>query len=138
MPSPVRATQILAELRYAIGRDPDAAMRAGLMAMRLHHEEAALPLLREATARHRRHAGLAQITGLAARNLCDLDTAVRALTQASALAPDNALIAHGLARSRLEAGLPAIDDFQRALRLTRTDGSVILGALRRTGRRGGD
>lgn len=118
---------IITDLRRAVARDPDAAMRGGLLAMRANAEEAALPLLRDAAGRHRRHAGLAQVHGLVARNLGDLETAASALARAQALAPGNALIAHGLARARLEAGLPAIDDFERARRLAPSDGTVILG-----------
>lgn len=118
---------IIGELRHAVAHDPDAAMRGGLLAMRAHLEEVALPLLHAAAARHNKHAGLVQVLGLVARNLGDLDTACQALALANALAPNNALIAHGLARARLEAGLPAIDAFHRACRLAPADGSVILG-----------
>ena len=118
---------LIVELRRAVSGDPDRAMRCGLLAIRDHREESAVPLLRAATERHPGHAGVAQVYGLAARNLGDLETACAALSRAHLRAPSNALIAHGLARARLEAGLPAIDDFQRALRLAPMDGSVILG-----------
>ncbi len=118
---------ILAALRRAVPGDPDGVYRAGLLAMRADCEEDALPLLTRATQRHPNDARLWQVLGLAARNTGDLATAVAALTRARTLAPADGLIAHGAARARLEAGLPAVDDFLAAQRLVGVDGSLLQG-----------
>lgn len=64
---------------------------------------------------------------LTARNLGHLATAFQALETARDIAPRDSLIAHGAARARLEAGLPAVADFLRARELAQYDGGIILG-----------
>jgi tetratricopeptide (TPR) repeat protein len=108
-------------------RDANAAHNAGLAALKAGTELAALPLLDAARAFHPGDARLWQITGLLHRSLDDLAPAVAALEQAAALAPNDALIAHGHARAALEAGLPAVYLFERAHRLAPLDGPVLLG-----------
>jgi tetratricopeptide (TPR) repeat protein len=108
-------------------RDADAAHNAGLAALQAGTELAALPLLDAARAFHPRDARLWQVTGLLYRALEDLAPAVGAFEKAAALAPGDALIAHGHARAALEAGLPAVYLFERAHRLGPRDGPVILG-----------
>ncbi len=114
-------------LRRAVPKDAEGAYRAGLLAMREGQDEAAVPLLRRAAERHSRDARLWQVYGLAARNTGDLKIAVDALTRARSLAPTDGLIAHGAARARLEAGLPAVEDFLLARRLSAVDGALFLG-----------
>jgi tetratricopeptide (TPR) repeat protein len=118
---------VLAALRRAVPNDADGAYRAGLLAMRADRDEDALPLLRRAAERHPRDARLWQVFGLTARNTGDLATAFDALTRARSLAPADGLIAHGAARARLEAGLPAVDDFLAAQRLIPVDGALLQG-----------
>ncbi len=125
--APPNPEAVLAALRRAVSNDPAGAARAALLAMQADREEEAVPLLRQATARHPRDARLWQVLGLAARNIGDLGTAVDALTRARALAPGDGRIAHGAARARLEAGLPAVDDFITARRLTPADGPLLQG-----------
>jgi tetratricopeptide (TPR) repeat protein len=108
-------------------RDADGAHNAGLAALKAGTELAALPLLDAARAFHPRDARLWQVTGLLHRSLDDLAAAVSALEQAAALAPNDALIAHGHARAALEAGLPAVYLFERAHWLAPLDGAVLLG-----------
>jgi tetratricopeptide (TPR) repeat protein len=68
-----------------------------------------------------------QVLGLVQRRLEDLAEAVPALARAAALAPDDALITHSLARARLEAGLPAVALFERAHLMAPMDAAVLLG-----------
>ena len=108
-------------------RDADGAHNAGLAALSAGTELAALPLLDAARAFHPRDARLWQITGLLYRSLEDLAPALGAFEKAAALAPGDALIAHGHARAALEAGLPAVYLFERARRLAPREGPVVLG-----------
>ena len=108
-------------------RDADASYNAGLAALDAGTELATLPLLDAARAFHPRDARLWQVTGLLYRSLEDLAPAVGAFEKAAALAPGDALIAHGHARATMEAGLPAVFLFERAHRLAPRDGAVILG-----------
>lgn len=126
-PGQSQTTDPIAALRRAVPHDADGAYRAGLLAMKAESDEAAVPLLREAVARHSRDPRIWQVLGLAARNTGDLATAVDALERARALAPSDGLIAHGAARARLEAGVPAVDDFLAAQRLVGVDAGLLQG-----------
>jgi tetratricopeptide (TPR) repeat protein len=68
-----------------------------------------------------------QLLGLAYRDEEDLGSALVALAKAAALAPDDALIAHGHARTAMEAGHPAAGLFKRARDLAPGDVGVVLG-----------
>jgi tetratricopeptide (TPR) repeat protein len=118
---------VIAALRALSPRDADGAYRLGAQAMREHREADALPILRDAVERHAHDARLWQILGLSARNLSDLRTATAALQRARSLAPRDLLIAHGAARARLEAGLPAVEDFCRCRLLAPSEGTIIQG-----------
>jgi hypothetical protein len=120
------AADPVASLRAASG-DAAATFRAGMAAMNAHCEEAALPLLRSAATRFSNDPRIHQVLGLVARTLEEPEIAVAAFARARALAPADALIGHSAARTRLEAGLPAIDDFLSAQRLAPADGAVLLG-----------
>jgi len=95
--------------------------------MRYGAEEEVIPLLTAATARHPGDALLWQLLGLACRGVEDTEPALKALSRAAALSPDDALIAHALARVQLEAGLPAVELFDRAHRLAPLDAQILLG-----------
>jgi tetratricopeptide (TPR) repeat protein len=89
-------------------------------------EEKALPMLRsaaEATASAR----LWQWTGLLQRSLDQHDQALASLQRAAEIDRADASIAHGRARIALEAGIPAVELFEAALRLSPADGEVLLG-----------
>lgn len=118
---------IVATFAQLSDSDPAALVRAASLAMSTNCEEDVLPVLRRGTARHPSHAKLWQMLGLTARNLGDLATAFQALETARDIAPRDSLIAHGAARARLEAGLPAVADFLRAQELAQYDGGIILG-----------
>jgi tetratricopeptide (TPR) repeat protein len=107
--------------------DADALFAATAKAVKSGLEAEALPLLERARERHPGDARIWQVLGLAQRKLDDLGAAVAAFEKAAALAPGDALIAHSLARSALEAGLPSRRLFDRALALAPNDAAVLLG-----------
>jgi len=72
-------------------------------------------------------ARLWHIKGLIHREQEQRELAIPALRRAVELAPSEPLIAHGLARTLLEAGLPAVDEFVSAVRLSRSNPEVIMG-----------
>src|SRR3546814_15631041 len=65
--------------------------------------------------------------GLLDRARDRLERATAAFRHAASLAPNDALIAHGLAQAAFDAGLPATRLFDMALRLDPTNGTVLLG-----------
>lgn len=109
--------------------DADAIFAAGVKAVNGDLEEEVLPILEAAAARHSGDARMWQALGLAHRKREDLEPAVAAFAKAAALAPADGLIAHSLARASLEAGLPAVELFERALRLVPSDDGIYLGWL---------
>lgn len=121
----------VAEARALLGaanpRDPDQVFRTVILANRAGLDHAALPLALAGAEANPADARMWQVLGLVQRRLDDLGEAVSALAKAAALAPDDALIAHSLARASLEAGLPAIDLFERAHLIAPTDGGILLG-----------
>ena len=88
-------------------------------------EEKALAELRPAAARAGQ-ARLWQWVGLLHRSLDEHRQAIEAFSAASRLAPNDASIAHGLARVRMEAGLDARAEYDEAFKLG-PSGDVILG-----------
>jgi len=72
-------------------------------------------------------ARLWQWKGLLERALDEHAEAFKSFTEAARLAPADAGIAHGRARVALEAGIPAVDLFERALRLAPNDPQTYLG-----------
>lgn len=111
----------------AMADSPDAAADAGLDALRDGREAEVLPRLDRVAAAHPGHARLHQVIGLLRRELDQLKPALAAFERAAALAPGDARIAHGHARTALEAGLPAKAMFDRAASLAPRDGEVLLG-----------
>jgi tetratricopeptide (TPR) repeat protein len=120
-------TRVQWQVRNASPNDAQAAAEAADAALDGGLEADAIPLLEAALRAHPRDARLWQLLALAHRGLEDLAPAVEAMRRAAELAPRDALIAHGLARTTLEAGLPATALFDRALALSPLDASVILG-----------
>ena len=82
----------------------DAAVRAGTGDPRLWH-----------------------LHGLVLRDLDRREEALRSLRRAAEMAPSSARIAHALARTLLEAGLPSVEAFGRAVKLAPADEEVITG-----------
>ena len=69
------------------------------------------------------------VKGLIHREQERRELAIPALRRAVELAPNEPLIAHGLARTLLEAGLPATEEFGRALRLSNSNPEVLQGLV---------
>jgi tetratricopeptide (TPR) repeat protein len=115
------------KLRETNVGDPDAVFAAGVAAINAGIEDEALPLLERAVRANPHYARVWQALGLACRGLEELAPAIRAFERAAMLAPNDGLIAHGLARSVMEAGLPAVALFDRARRVAPRDLSILLG-----------
>jgi tetratricopeptide (TPR) repeat protein len=116
-------------IRTADPRDAEQVFRATVIGLRSGLEAEALPLARAGAAANPRDARMWQMLGLILRKLDDLADSVAALAKAVALAPADPLIAHSLARASMEAGLPAIELFDRAHALAPTDAAVLLGRV---------
>ena len=67
------------------------------------------------------------IKGLIHREQEQREHAIPALRRAAELAPSEPLVAHGYARTLLEAGLPSVEPFARAMRLAPTNTEVVMG-----------
>lgn len=107
------------------GRDQLAGIaRAALESGR---ETAVLPLLKRAVDSAPGDPVLWQWKGILERALDDHAEAVQSFEKAAVLAPEDASIANGLARTSLEAGLPAVELFERALQLDSSNGLAYLG-----------
>lgn len=117
----------LRRLRQARPQDAQATFAAAAAALKQGCEDEAIPLLREGSRIHPSDPKMWQLLGLAFRGLGELGESLDHLNRAAALAPRDPLIIHALARARLEAGLPASDNFEAVLRLAPLDSSAILG-----------
>ena len=106
---------------------PKSIARAALKALDECHEEAGLALIRSGRTQYPSDAALWQIEGLLHRQLDDLQLSITALETAASLAPGDALIAHGLARTLMEAGRDARPAYDRALTLAPNDGDLRTG-----------
>jgi tetratricopeptide (TPR) repeat protein len=89
-------------------------------------EAAAVPTVAAAAEAHPDHAAIWQMLGLLYRSLEDLAPAVTAFETAARLDPASARIAHGHARVLMEAGLPSLSLFDRAVRLAPNDGDLLI------------
>jgi tetratricopeptide (TPR) repeat protein len=110
------------------GSDEDLLDELARTALQCGEEERALPLLLAST-RAGTSARLWQWTGLLQRALDEHEQARASFTIAANLAPQDASIAHGLARVTLEAGLDAVGMYERARHLAPTEGQVLLGLV---------
>ncbi|MGS1016327.1 2OG-Fe(II) oxygenase family protein [Allosphingosinicella humi] len=107
--------------------DADGLFHAGLTAMRNGLDREVLPFFEAGLKHHPGDARLWQVLGLAHRKLEETAEAMRAFGKAASLSPGDALLAHSVARTTLEAGLPATSAFERARRLAPNDARVLLG-----------
>jgi cytochrome c-type biogenesis protein CcmH/NrfG len=67
------------------------------------------------------------IKGLIHREQERRELAIPALRRAFELAPSEPLVAHGYARTLLEAGMPSVEPFARALKLSPGNAEVVTG-----------
>ena len=105
----------------------DEAFDAGSEFLAQGSPEKGLPLLTPFIESGTTNYGLWHLHGLLLREMDDRDQAIRSLRKAAELAPNSAKIAHALARTLYEAGLPSVDAYGRALRLAPTDTDVLAG-----------
>jgi tetratricopeptide (TPR) repeat protein len=119
----------LGAYRRAIALMPDEpalAVNAARHGLQSGLEQDVLTLVGEACSRWPTNAVLWQLRGLLLRALDDLEPAMSALGRAAALAPADPKIAHGYARCLLEAGRPALAEFDRAVSVAPNDGDLHL------------
>src|SRR5687767_5699621 len=109
--------------------DPDRVVADAIAALRTPHSAAMLPDIDRALGQAPRDARLWHLKGLIHRSHDQRELAVPALQRAVQLAPNDPLIAHGLARTLWEAGLPSVDAYARALRLTPGDPKMLMGLV---------
>jgi Flp pilus assembly protein TadD len=116
-------------MAQAIGTDlnEDALFDTASEALASGRAQEGLALLAPVMKRGTRNSGLWHLHGLILRQLDRRDEAIRSLRQASELAPASAAIAHALARTLFEAGLPSLDAYGRAVRLAPADTEVLAG-----------
>jgi tetratricopeptide (TPR) repeat protein len=89
--------------------------------------EKGLEAVRPHTRRGTPNYGLWHVEGLLFRQMDRREEALRSLQKAADLAPKSVTIAHALARTLYEAGLPSVDAYGRALRLAPADTEVLAG-----------
>ena len=89
--------------------------------------EKGLAMLAPAMERGTGNSGLWHLHGLILRQMERHDEALRSLRRASEVAPGSAKIAHALARTLFEAGLPSLEAYGRAVRLAPADTEVLAG-----------
>lgn len=106
--------------------DPQAIADYANDALESGEEEAAIPVVRAAAERQNRPI-LWHWLGLLQRSLDENEQALESLRTAAKLAPRGPRITHALAHTAMEAGLPAVELFERALELAPQDGAVIVG-----------
>ena len=106
--------------------DPEALADLASEALACGEEEQVLPLVKDALA-HGPTARLWQWKGLLERALDEHEHALASFAEAALLDPHDASIAHGHARVALEAGVPAEQLYERAMRLAPSDGELLLG-----------
>lgn len=107
--------------------DISAAFASGIALLNADYSELLLPSARVLASRFPTDARAQQLLGLAARSSQESALAVQAFYRAAVLAPVDPLIAHSRARTALEAGEPAVELFERAIRLAPQDGTARLG-----------
>jgi Flp pilus assembly protein TadD len=103
------------------------AFDEAIVAYEAGQREQLLPALQASVAANTADARLWHLNGLVLRELGRREEALPALRKAAQLAPGSAKIAHALARTLLEAGLPSIDAFGRALRLAPGETDIVSG-----------
>lgn len=117
--------QQLAKGRISAG-DPSVIQDLARASLAEGEEERALPIVRQAAAAAT-NPRLWQWTALLERSLDEHEFALASFRKAAELDPADASIAHGRARIALEAGVPSLELFEAALRLSPGDGELLLG-----------
>ena len=117
-----------AALATIAGREADVGHLDGLARAALAEGEEAAALSHVVPAAEASNSALLwRWAGLLHRSLDEHELAIGDFERAATLAPDDAGIAHGRARTALEAGIESVDLFLRARVLAPQDGSVLMG-----------
>ena len=98
-----------------------------LAAYQAGEREGILPALTAAVRSRTADPRLWHLHGLVLRELDRREEALPSLRRAAELAPTSANIAHALARTLFEAGLPSVEAYGRALQLNSADTSLVTG-----------
>ena len=106
--------------------DANALAELASKALEEGEEEHALPLIERAAAQSQ-SARLWQWKALLERSLDERELALASFEEAARLAPADVSIAHGHARTAMEAGLDARPLYERALALAPRDGQLLVG-----------
>ena len=107
--------------------DPRRVLDKAIEALNRHDRDLPLGEVDRALAQAPHDYRLWHIKGLIHREQEERELALPALRRAAELAPTEPLVAHGLARTSLEAGLPSVEPFARALKLAPGNTDLITG-----------
>lgn len=112
--------------RLSTSANADALAELARKALEEGEEERALPLLEQAGSRSP-SASVWQWKALLERSLDEHEAALASFEEAARLAPTEVSIAHGHARTAMEAGLDARPFYERALALAPHNGQILVG-----------
>ncbi len=107
--------------------EPEAVLREALAALDTPRAGAMLPAIESALRQAPAEFRLWHVHGLIQRQLDRREAAIPSLERAARLAPSAPIIAHGLARTLFEAGLPSVEAYGQALKLAPGDPAIISG-----------
>jgi Flp pilus assembly protein TadD len=107
--------------------DPQRVLDEAIADLRSPEPGRTLPRLEQALRSAPRDARLWHVKGMILRRLERREEALPALERAAALAPKEPMIAHALARTLSEAGLPSLEAYAAALRAAPGDPAIVLG-----------
>ena len=113
----------------SIAVDPDSVVEEAIAALKGAQPATVLPDIERALGQAPNDPRLWHLKGLVHRADERRELAIPALRRAAELAPNLPLIAHGLARTLLEGGLPSVDAFARALQLAPGDPEILKGLV---------
>jgi cytochrome c-type biogenesis protein CcmH/NrfG len=108
-------------------RSEDEVFDSASEALASGEPERGLKLLQPFISSGTGNSGLWHLHGLLLRKMDRRDEAVTSLRRACQLAPQSAKIAHALARTLFEAGLPSLEAYGRAVRLAPADTEIVAG-----------
>jgi Putative 2OG-Fe(II) oxygenase/Tetratricopeptide repeat len=107
--------------------DPARVLQRAIEALNMRAHDLPLDEVDRALAQAPHDYRFWHIKGLIHREQEQRELAIPALRRATELAPGEPLVAHGYARTLLEAGLPSVEAFARALRLAPTNTDIVRG-----------
>ena len=109
--------------------DPEQVVKDAIAALRTARAPDMLPDIERALRQAPQDARLWHLQGLIHRTQDKRELAIPELRKAAQLAPSDPLIAHGLARTLQEAGLPSVDAYASALKLSPGNTKLLAGLV---------